>query len=90
VQVATDTPRSRARQSATVLAVTLLGPAVMLGGVVWALVQPWRVTLLHTEGQGFWWLLAEPPLLVVVAGAAFAVLVAPGLLDDLAAEAPKR
>jgi len=55
----------------------------MLAGVVWAFLQPYRITLLHPHGQGFWWLAIEPPLLVVLAGVAFAFLVAPGLIEDL-------
>jgi hypothetical protein len=81
--IASETPRRRARRSARVLAVSALGPLTMAVGVGWALVQPWRVTLLHPRGQGFWWLLSEPPLLVVLAGALFALVVAPGVLDDL-------
>jgi hypothetical protein len=55
----------------------------MLGGVVWAFLQPYRVTLLHPHGQGFWWLAIEPPLLVVLAGILFAFLVAPSVIEDL-------
>jgi len=55
----------------------------MLGGVVWAFLQPYRVTLLHPYGQGFWWLVIEPPLLVVLAGVVFAFLVAPTVIEDL-------
>ena len=72
----------RSRPSARALAVLALGPLTMLAGVVWAFVQPWRVTLLHPRGQGFWWLVVEPPLLVVAAGLVFA-LVAPGIVRDL-------
>jgi hypothetical protein len=64
----------------------LLGPLTSLGGVVWAIVQPYRVTLLHPHGQGFWWLAVEPPLLVVIAGALFHLFVARMLLEDLAEE----
>ena len=52
-------------------------------GLVWAILQPYRVTLLHPRGQGLWWLLIEPPLLVVGAGIVFALLVARPLLSDL-------
>ena len=55
----------------------------MLGGVLWAFLQPYRVTLLHPRGQGFWWLAIEPPLLVILAGIVFAFLVAPGVIEDL-------
>jgi hypothetical protein len=63
--------------------VSLLGPLVSAGGIVWAILQPYRVTLLHPYHQGFWWLVAEPPLLVVLAGILFAVVVARPLLADL-------
>ena len=43
----------------------------MLAGVVWAFLQPYRVTLLHPHGQGFWWLFVQPPLLVIVVGVVF-------------------
>ena len=71
------------RRSRRARAVASLGPATMLGGVVWAFLQPYRITLLHPHGQGFWWLAIEPPLLVILAGVVFAVLVAPGVIDDL-------
>ena len=64
----------------------LLGPVASLGGVAWAIVQPYRVTLLHPHGQGFWWLVVEPPLLVVLAGALFHLLVVRALLEDFAEE----
>jgi hypothetical protein len=64
-------------------AINLLGPLTMLGGVVWAFLQPYRLTLLHPRGQGFWWLFSEPPLYVVLVGLAFALAVAPGLIADL-------
>ena len=76
----------RARVSLRVRSVLALGPAASVGGVLWALLQPWRLTLLHPWGQGFWWLFAEPPLYVVLAGLAFRFLVAPGLVADLEVE----
>jgi hypothetical protein len=79
----TEIRRSRARISARSLAVLSLGPLVMLAGVAWAFLQPWRVTILHPHGQGFWWLVVEPPLLVVLAGIVFAVFIAPGIVRDL-------
>ena len=62
-----------------------LGPSTSLGGIVWALVQPYRITILHPHGQGFWWLVVEPPLLVMLVGILFAVVIVPGLLEDLEA-----
>ena len=76
--------RAAARtRSARARLVSLLGPLTMLGGVAWAFLQPYRITLLHPHGEGFWWLLVEPPLLVVAVGIVFALFVAPGLIEDL-------
>jgi hypothetical protein len=71
------------RRSARARAVSALGPLTILGGFAWAILQPYRVTLLHPHGQGIWWLVVEPPLLVVAVGLVFALLVAPGLIEDL-------
>ncbi|MFL5981891.1 MAG: hypothetical protein ACJ74R_09310 [Gaiellaceae bacterium] len=60
-----------------------LGPLTALAGVIWAIVQPYRVTLLHPRGEGFWWLFVQPPLLVVAVGLLFYFVVLPGLLEDL-------
>ena len=65
------------------VALAVLGPLTSLSGLAWALVQPYRVTLLHPGGQGFWWLVVEPPLLVILAGLAFHYFVARPLIDDL-------
>jgi hypothetical protein len=72
--------RSRTAQARLI---GVLGPLAMLGGVAWGFLQPYRLTLLHPHGQGFWWLFVEPPLLVVAVGVVFALLVAPGLIEDL-------
>ena len=77
--------RARARRSARAWAVTSLGPLTMLAGVTWGVLQPHRLTFLHPLGEGFWWLAIEPPLLVVAVGIIFALLVAPGLIEDLEA-----
>jgi hypothetical protein len=66
-------------------AVSALGPTTALCGVVWALLQPYRITLLHPRGEGFWWLAVQPPLLVIAVGLLFHLLVVPGLLEDLQA-----
>jgi len=67
------------------LAVSAIGPLTILGGLAWAFVQPYRITLLHPRGQGFWWLFVEPPLWVMLVGLLFALVVLPGLLEDLEA-----
>ena len=64
----------------------LLGPLTSVAGVGWAVVQPYRVTLLHPYDQGFWWLAVEPPLLVVLAGVLFHLFVARTLIQDLTAD----
>jgi len=68
------------------LALAVLGPLTALAGLAWAVVQPYRLTLLDPDGQGFWWLFVEPPLLVIVAGLAFHYLVARPLIHDLEAD----
>jgi hypothetical protein len=67
--------------------VTALGPATAIGGLIWAIAQPYRITLLHPSGQGFWWLFVEPPLLVIAAGLFFHFAVRPGVLEDLEEDA---
>jgi hypothetical protein len=75
-----DVPRQRTGRARLISA---LGPLTALAGLVWAIVQPYRVTLLHPDGQGFWWLFVEPPLLVIAVGLFFYFAVVPGLLEDL-------
>lgn len=76
-------PAEDAAYATRARAVSLLGPATIACGLVWGILQPYRLTILHPRGQGFWWLVLEPPLLVVAAGVAFALLVAKPLLADL-------
>jgi hypothetical protein len=64
-------------------AISLLGPLIAAAGLVWAILQPGRITLLHPRGQGFYWLAVEPPLYLVAAGIVFTVVVARPLLADL-------
>ena len=82
-QIATEAGRPRARRSGRAVAVLTIGPAVVLVGLGWALLQPYRLTLLHPYDQGFWWLFVEPPLWVIVVGALFHAFVAPGVTADL-------
>jgi hypothetical protein len=79
-----EAPLQRATTRARIM--SALGPATVLAGVVWALAQPDRTTLLHPRGQGFWWLLVEPPLLVIAVGLFFHFVVVAGLLEDLEEE----
>ena len=71
------------RRTARARAVSALGPLTCLAGLGWAFLQPYRITLLHPRGQSFWWLFVEPPLLVMLVGVLFALVVVPGLLEDL-------
>ena len=77
--------RSRSASLRTRL-VLALGPATVLAGVGWSLVQPWRLTILHPHGQSLWWLLSEPPLDVIVVGIVFRLVVAPSLARDVDAQ----
>jgi hypothetical protein len=76
-------PATDVAHSARVRAVSLLGPATTACGLIWGILQPHRLTILHPRGQGLWWLLIEPPLLVAAAGVIFAFAVAKPLLEDL-------
>jgi hypothetical protein len=82
-QLKTHVPVAVAVRSLRVRAISLLGPTTMLGGLVWAVLQPYRLTLLHPHHQGFWWLAVEPPLLVAAAGLFFALAIARPLVADL-------
>ena len=78
-----DVPVERTRHSWRVQTVSLLGPGTSAAGLIWSFLQPERLTLLHPRGQGFWWLVLEPQVLVVAAGAVFALVVARPLLADM-------
>jgi hypothetical protein len=91
-EVATGIPREDAQQVAVArrpwrtLAVQLLGPLTILGGVVWAVAQPYRIVLLDREGQGVYDYLFQPQLLAVLVGLVFTLCIAPGLVEDLEEE----
>lgn len=90
-EYATSIPREEAQEPAVrrpwrALAVQLLGPLTILGGVVWAVAQPYRIVLLDRAGQGIYDYLFQAPLLVVLVGLTFTFLIAPGLVEDLEAE----
>jgi hypothetical protein len=71
------------RRTLRMLAIEALGPLTMLGGVVWAIGQPYRMALFHPAGKGFHDWLVQPPLLVVGVGILFAAVIAPGIIEDL-------
>jgi hypothetical protein len=66
-------------------AVSFVGSAIAAAGLIWAILQPWRLTLLHPRRESFWWLAVEPPLLVILVGLLFTLIVARPLLADLEA-----
>jgi hypothetical protein len=73
----------RTKHSRRHTAVSALGPLTALAGLVWALIQPYRITMLDPDGHGFWYLVIQPPLLVILAAAVFHFWVVPGLLADV-------
>lgn len=86
-QIATEVrPESGRRRSARAYTLSAVGPLTVTAGIVWALLQPYRLTILHPRHQGFWWLVAEPQLLVILVGVLFHFLILPGLLEDLGEE----
>lgn len=58
----------------------------MVVGLVWAIAQPYRIAFLYPEGKGAYDFLVQPPLLVVLVGLLYLLLVAPGLVEDLERE----
>jgi hypothetical protein len=85
--VATSIPRKGVREAARrprrALAVQLLGPLTILGGLVWAVAQPYRIVLLDRDGRGLYDYLFQAPLLAIVVGFVFTFAIAPGLVEDL-------
>ena len=75
--------QARTKHSWRHTAVSSLGPLTALAGLVWALVQPYRITLLDPDKHTFWYLAVQPPLLVILVGVIFHFSVVPGLLADL-------
>ena len=78
-------PATAITRSTRARVVSLLGPATVACGLIWGILQPYRLTILHPRGQGLWWLLIEPPLLIAAVGVIFALVVARPLLSDLEA-----
>ena len=74
-----------ARRSWRTLAIQLLGPLTIVGGVAWAVAQPYRIVLLDRAGQGIYDYLFQAPLLAIAVGLLFTFAVAPGLVEDLEA-----
>lgn len=86
--VATSIPREDARERSArrprrALAVQLLGPLTIVGGLVWAVAQPYRIVLLERAGSGLYDYLFQGPLLAIAVGVLFTLAIAPGLVEDL-------
>lgn len=75
--------RRTSRPPLRLLAIESIGPLTMLGGAVWAIAQPYRIVFLEPAGKGIYDFLIQPPLLVIAVGLFFALVVAPGLAEDL-------
>lgn len=73
---ATSTLERAEHRSWRPLALSAIGPLTILAGIVWAIAQPYRVTLFDARAVGVWDLLAQPPLLVAGVGLVFHLLVA--------------
>jgi hypothetical protein len=72
------------RRTGRELAVEFLGPVTILGGVVWGILQPYRIVFFdRAANPGLYDYLIQPPLLVILVGLFFTFAIAPGLLDDL-------
>ena len=84
-QLVVDLPVESTRVGARVRTIGLLGPVTVVAGVIWAILQPYRITLLHPRGEGFWFLFVQPTLWVIAAGIVFALVVARPLVADLEA-----
>jgi hypothetical protein len=63
--------------------VQLLGPLTVVGGLVWAVAQPYRIVLLDREGSGLYDYLFQGPLLAIAVGLVYTFAIAPGLVEDL-------
>ncbi len=73
------------RRAARELAIESLGPLTILGGVVWAIFQPYRIVFFSSSAHGFYEYAIQGPLLVIGVGLFFALVIAPGLVEDLRA-----
>jgi len=74
---------SSVRRQRRILAIQFLGLLTMLGGIVWSVAQPYRIAFLHRDGKGLYDYVVQPPLLVIIVGLVYLVLIAPGLIEDL-------
>ena len=78
--------RRGSRRAWRVFTIQLLGPCTVFTALVWAVAEPYRIVFFESGAKGFYDYVLEPPLLVAVVGLLFAVLIAPGLAEDLEKE----
>lgn len=83
---ATGTLERAGHRAWRALALTSIGPLTVLAGLVWAVAQPYRLTLLDPGPDGVWDHLVQPPLLVAGIGVLFHVVVAKPLARALEGE----
>ena len=89
--IATSIPREREqpgveRSPWRPFVLQLLGPLTILAGLVWGVAQPYRILILDRDrGGDLYDYVFQGPLFVIFVGLVFTVLVAPGLVSDLAA-----
>lgn len=57
-------------------ALSAIAPLTVLAGIVWAIAQPYRLTLLDPAAHGAWDHLVQPPVLVAAVGLLFHLTVA--------------
>jgi hypothetical protein len=94
-EIASSIPKEEARQAIErrpwrALAIQLLGPITIVGGLVWAVAQPYRIVFLEREDhRGVYDYIFQAPLLVVLVGLVFTIAIAPGLIEDLEAQEPR-
>ena len=76
--------RRTRRGSVRGLTIQLIGPLTILAGIVWAVAQPYRIVFFDPDrSRGFYDYVFQPPLLVVAVGLIYALVLAPGLVEDL-------
>jgi hypothetical protein len=90
-QISTRIPKRTMRQGLgqrpwRSLSVQLLGPITIIGGLMWAVAQPYRIVFLHRHGRDLYDYFTQGPMLVIVVGFVFAILIAPGIVADLESE----
>src|SRR5438105_656124 len=84
-ELASQLKARTAHRTARARAVSALGPLTFAAGLAWAFVQPYRITLLHPHGPGFWWLFVQPPVWRMLVGLSCPPGIAPAFLVSGAA-----